>query len=57
MELPIGECQEWNWDSLDYTKDCGFERIKDGKKEFFIFNTNDFFTDSKTFEKIMRTLK
>ncbi len=48
MQLPIDECEEWIWDTLDSTKDCGFEYIKDGNKEFLIFNTNDFFADSST---------
>ena len=42
MQLAIDECEEWIWDTLDSTKDCGFEYIKDGNKEFLIFNTNDF---------------
>ena len=47
MQLPIDECEEWIWDTLDSTKDCGFEYIKDGNREFLIFNTNDFFADAK----------
>ena len=46
MQLPIDECEEWIWDTLDSTKDCGFEYIKDGNKEFLIFNTNDCFADA-----------
>ena len=45
MQLAIDECEEWIWDTLDSTKDCGFEHIKDGNKEFLIFNTNDFFAE------------
>jgi hypothetical protein len=56
-QLPIDECEEWIWDTLDSTKDCGFEYIKDGNKESLIFNTNDFFADSKALEKIRRTTK
>ena len=52
MQLAIDECEEWIWDTLDSTKDCGFEHIKDGNKEFLIFNTNDFFADAKALEKI-----
>ena len=55
MQLAIDECEEWIWDTLDSTKDCGFEYIKDGNKEFLIFNTNDFFADSKALEKIRKT--
>ncbi len=55
MQLPIDECEEWIWDTLDSTKDCGFEYIKDGNKEFLIFNTNDFFADAKALEKIRKT--
>ena len=40
---------------LGCTKDCGFEHIKDGNREFFIFNTNDFFADAKGLEKIKKT--
>ncbi len=54
-QLPIDECEEWIWDTLDSTKDCGFEYIKDGNKEFLIFNTNDFFADAKALEKIRKT--
>ena len=43
MQLPIDECEEWIWDTLDSTKDCGFEYIKDGNSEFLIFNTNELF--------------
>ncbi|MRN61020.1 MAG: hypothetical protein FIO03_03035 [Nitrosopumilales archaeon] len=35
--------------------DCGFEYIKDGNREFLIFNTNDFFADAKALEKIRKT--
>lgn len=52
MQLPIDEGEEWIWDTLDSTKECGFEYIKDGNKEFLIFNTNDFFADAKALEKI-----
>ncbi|MGB7953871.1 MAG: hypothetical protein WCF23_07800 [Candidatus Nitrosopolaris sp.] len=52
MQLAIDECEEWIWDTLDSTKDCGFEYIKDGNKEFIIFNINDFFADAKALEKI-----
>ena len=55
MQLPIDECQEWIWDSLNSTKDCGFEYIRDGNKEFLIFNTNDFFADAKIMERIRKT--
>jgi hypothetical protein len=55
MQLPIDECEEWIWDTLDSTKDCGFEYIKDGNREFLIFNTNDFFADAKALEKIRKT--
>jgi hypothetical protein len=55
LQLPIDECEEWIWDTLDSTKDCGFEYIKDGNKEFLIFNTNDFFADAKALEKIRKT--
>jgi hypothetical protein len=34
MQLAIDECEEWIWDTLDSTKDCGFEYIKDGTKSF-----------------------
>jgi hypothetical protein len=55
MKLSIDECEEWIWDTLDCTKDCGFEYIKDGIIEFLIFNTNDFFADATALEKIRRT--
>ncbi len=55
MQLAIDECEEWIWDTLDSTRDCGFEHIKNGNKEFLIFNTNDFFTDAKALDKIRRT--
>ena len=57
MQLPIDECEEWIWDTLDCTKDCGFEYIKDGNREFLIFNTNDFFADGKALEKIRKTTR
>jgi hypothetical protein len=47
--------EERIWDTLDSTKDCGFEYIKDGNREFVIFNTNDFFADTKALEIIRRT--
>jgi hypothetical protein len=53
-QLPIDECEEWICDTLGCSKDCGFEYIKDGNKEFLIFNTNDFFADAKALEKIRR---
>jgi hypothetical protein len=52
--LPIDECEEWIWEILDCTKDCGFEYLPDDDKELLIFNTNDFFADIKTLEKIKR---
>lgn len=55
MQLPIDECEEWIWDTLDSTKDSGFEYIKDGNKEFLIFKTNEFFADAKAMEKIRKT--
>jgi hypothetical protein len=55
MQLPIDEGEEWIWDTLDSTKDFGFEYIKDGNKEFLIFNTNDFFAGAKGLEKIKKT--
>jgi hypothetical protein len=55
MQLPIDECEEWIRDSLTITKDCGFEYVRDTNKEFLIFNTNDFFADSKVLEKIRKT--
>jgi hypothetical protein len=54
MQLPIDECEEWIWDSLNCSDDCGFEYVKNGNKEFLIFNTNDFFADAKAIEKIRR---
>jgi len=53
--LPIDECEEWIWDSLNCTEDCGFEYIKDGNKEFLICNTNGFFADANVLEKIRKT--
>ena len=35
--------------------DCGFEYIKDGNREFLIFNTNEFFEDANALEKIRKT--
>jgi hypothetical protein len=55
IQLPIDECEEWIWDTLDSTKDCGFEYIKDGDREFLIFNTDDFLADAKALEKIRKT--
>ena len=55
MQLPIDECEEWIWDSLNSTKDCGFEYVRDGNKEFLIFNTNDFSADARIMEKIRKT--
>jgi hypothetical protein len=52
--LPIDECEEWIWEILDCTKDCGFEYLPDDDKEILIFNTNDFFADIKALEKIKR---
>ncbi len=52
--LPIDECEEWIWDILDCTKDCGFEYLPDDDKEILIFNTNDFFVNTKSLEKIKR---
>ena len=52
--LPIDECEEWIWEILDCTKDCGFEYLTDDDKELLIFNTNDFFADIKALEKIKR---
>jgi hypothetical protein len=43
MQLPIDECQEWIWDSLNSTKDC------------LIFNTTDFSADAKIMERIRKT--
>ena len=54
MQLPIDECEEWIWDSLNLTDDCGFEYVMNGNKEFLIFNTNDFFADAKAIEKIRK---
>jgi hypothetical protein len=52
--LPIDECEEWIWDILDSTKDCGFEYIADESRDFLIFNTNDFHADTKALYKIKR---
>ena len=49
--LPIDECEEWIWDILDSTKDCGFEHIADESRDFLIFNTNDFHADTKALHK------
>ena len=53
-QLPIDECEEWIWDILDCTKDCGFEYISGDGKEFLILNTNDFYADTKALYKIKR---
>jgi hypothetical protein len=55
LQLPIDECEEWIWDTLDSTKDCSFEYIKGIDKEFLIFRTNDCFVDAKALEKIKTT--
>jgi hypothetical protein len=52
--LPIDECEEWIWDILDSTKDSGFEYMADEDKEFLIFNTNDFYADTKSLYKIRK---
>lgn len=52
--LPIDECEEWIWDILDSTKDCGFEHIADESRDFLIFNTNDFHADTRALHKIKR---
>jgi hypothetical protein len=52
--LPIDECEEWIWDILDSTKDCGFEYIEDQDKDFLVFNTNDFHADTKALYKIRK---
>ena len=52
--LPIDECEEWIWEILDCTKDCGFEYLPDDDKEILIFNTNDFFVNTKSLEKIKK---
>jgi hypothetical protein len=52
--LPIDECEEWIWDILDSTKDCGFEYLVDEDKVLLIFNTNDFHADAKSLYKIRR---
>ena len=52
--LPIDECEEWIWDILDSTKDCGFEYIADESRDFLIFNTNDFHADTRALHKIKR---
>ena len=57
MQLPVDEYKEWRWNTLDSTKDCGFEYIKDGNREFLIFNTNDFFADAKALEIIRKTTR
>jgi hypothetical protein len=53
-QLPIDECEEWIWEILDCTKDCGFEYISGEGKEFLILNTNDFYADTKALYKIRR---
>lgn len=45
--LPIDECEEWIWDILDSTIDCGFEYVADQNKDILIFNANDFHADTK----------
>jgi hypothetical protein len=55
MQLPIDECEEWIWNTLNSTTDSGFEYLKDGNKEILIFITDDFFADAKTIEKIRKT--
>lgn len=52
LQLPIDECEEWIWDILDCTRDCGFEYISGDGKEFLILNTNDFYADTKALYKI-----
>ena len=52
--LPIDECEEWIWDILDSTRDCGFEYIADQNKDFLVFNTNDFHADTKALYKIRK---
>ena len=52
--LPIDECEEWIWDILDSTRDCGFEYIADQNKDFLVFNTNDFNAVTKALYKIRR---
>jgi hypothetical protein len=52
--LPIDECEEWIWDILDSTRDCGFEYIADQNKDFLVFNTNDFNADTKALYKIRK---
>jgi hypothetical protein len=52
--LPIDECEEWIWDILDSTRDCGFEYIADQHKDFLIFNTNDFHADTRALYKIRK---
>jgi hypothetical protein len=53
-QLPIDECEEWIWDTLECNKDCRFEYITGDHKEFLILNTNDFYADTKTLYKIRR---
>lgn len=52
--LPIDECEEWIWATLDCTEDCGFEYIVDEDKEFLIFDTKDFFADTRALYKIKK---
>jgi hypothetical protein len=54
-QLPIDEWEELISDSLECTGNCGFEYIIDGKREFRILNTNDFFADAKALDKIKKT--
>jgi hypothetical protein len=52
--FPTDECEEWIWDILDSTNDCGFEYLVDEDKEFLIFNTNDFHADARSLYEIRR---
>lgn len=54
VSLPIDECEEWIWNILDCTNDCGFEYVTDDDKEFLICNTNDFFADIRSLSKIRK---
>jgi hypothetical protein len=51
--LTIDECEEWIWDILDSTKDCGFEYLVNEDKKL-VFNTNDFHADAKLIYKKRR---
>jgi hypothetical protein len=55
MQLPIDECEEWIWESLNCTKDCSFKYVRNGNSEFLIFITNEFIEDAKAIEKIRKT--